>query len=63
MTASLATGIERVEVRSLGDAARMLDLPETASLFPVETVWLRRVLNLDERRGDPIVPRRRAVAG
>ena len=39
--------IERVEVRNLGDAARMLDLPETASFFPVETVWLRRVLNPD----------------
>ena len=25
----------------------MLDLPETASFFPVETVWLRRVLNPD----------------
>ena len=40
-------GIERVEARNVGDAARMLDLPETASLFPAETVWLRRVLNPD----------------
>jgi alginate O-acetyltransferase complex protein AlgJ len=39
--------IERVEVQNIGDTARMLDLPEGASLFPAETVWLRRVLNPD----------------
>jgi hypothetical protein len=36
--------IERVEVRSRGDIARMLDLPEHSVLFPPESVWLRRVL-------------------
>jgi len=36
--------IERVEVRSRGDIARMLDLPDAAALFPPEAVWLRRVL-------------------
>ena len=39
--------IERVEARNVGDAARMLDLPDGASLFPAQTVWLRRVLNPD----------------
>ena len=39
--------IQRVEARNVGDAARMLDLPETATLIPAETVWLRRVLNPD----------------
>ncbi len=39
--------IERVEVRSRGDIARMLDLPNDAALFPPEAVWLRRVLQPD----------------
>ena len=39
--------IERVEVRSRGDIARMLDLPGEAALFPPEAVWLRRVLQPD----------------
>jgi len=39
--------IERVEVSNRGDAARMLDLPEGASLFPAERVWVRRVLSPD----------------
>lgn len=39
--------IERVEVGNRGDAARMLDLPAGASLFPTETVWVRRVLSPD----------------
>lgn len=36
--------VERVEVRNVGDTARMLDLPAGTRLFPPETVWLRRVL-------------------
>jgi hypothetical protein len=39
--------IERVETRNSGDIARMLDLPEDATLFPPEVVWLRRVLQPD----------------
>ena len=39
--------IERVEVRNLGDTARMLDLPAGAPLFAVESVWLRRILLAD----------------
>jgi hypothetical protein len=39
--------VERAEVRNTGDVARMLDLPETATLFPVEAVWLRRILQED----------------
>jgi hypothetical protein len=39
--------VERVEVRSQGDIARMLDLPEGSALFPPELVWLRRVLEPD----------------
>jgi len=42
--------IERVEVRNHGDAARMLDLPASSLLFPLETVWLRTVR---ERDGSP----------
>ena len=36
--------LERVEQRNTGDTARMLDLPEHAPLFPLEAVWLARVL-------------------
>lgn len=36
--------IERVERRNAGDTARMLDLPEQSTLFPLEAVWLARVL-------------------
>jgi alginate O-acetyltransferase complex protein AlgJ len=39
--------IERVEASSIGDTARMLDLPEDAGLLASETVWLRRVLQPD----------------
>jgi hypothetical protein len=39
--------VDRREVRNTGDTARMLDLPEWASLFPAESVWLRRVLHED----------------
>lgn len=39
--------IERVEVANTGDTARMLDLPEDSTLFPPESVWLRRVLRAD----------------
>jgi alginate O-acetyltransferase complex protein AlgJ len=39
--------VERIEVRNTGDIARMLDLPETATLFPAEAVWLRRILLAD----------------
>ncbi len=46
-TADPGYSIERVEVRSRGDIARMLDLPEDAALFPPEAVWLRRVLQPD----------------
>lgn len=53
--------IERVEVRNSGDIARMLDLPKGATLFPRESVWLRRVLQPDgslwrsSRKGDVLV--------
>ena len=39
--------IERLEVRHVGDAARMLDLRDLTSLVPPESVWLRRILNPD----------------
>jgi hypothetical protein len=39
--------VERAEVRSTGDTAKMLDLPDPSALFPPETVWLRRVLQPD----------------
>ena len=39
--------IERQDVRNIGDAARMLDLPDDTPLFPPEAVWLRRVLLAD----------------
>jgi alginate O-acetyltransferase complex protein AlgJ len=39
--------VERLEVRNTGDAARMLDLPADHRLFPIESVWLRRVLHSD----------------
>jgi SGNH hydrolase-like domain, acetyltransferase AlgX len=39
--------VERVEVRNLGDTARMLDLPENDPLFPPEAVWVRRILHPD----------------
>jgi hypothetical protein len=41
--------IERLEVRNIGDIARMLDLPEEIPVFPPESVWLRRVLDADGR--------------
>lgn len=44
VTADPGYRIERVEVGSHGDIARMLDLPDAAALFPPEAVWLRRVL-------------------
>jgi hypothetical protein len=40
-------GVERVEVRNVGDAARMLDLPADATLLQPESVYLRRVLEPD----------------
>ncbi len=39
--------VERLEVRNTGDIARMLDLPDTSTLFPAEAVWLRRILLAD----------------
>jgi hypothetical protein len=39
--------VERHEVRNIGDIARMLDLPESTSLYPAESAWLRRVLQAD----------------
>ena len=36
--------VQRVEVRNLGDTARMLDLSPGDPLFPDESVWLRRIL-------------------
>ncbi len=39
--------VERLEVRSIGDTARMLDLREDSTLFPPEAVWLRRILQPD----------------
>ena len=47
VTADPGYRIERPEVRNTGDAARMLDLPNDALLFPPEAVWLRRVLQPD----------------
>lgn len=47
VTADPGYRIERQEVRNTGDAARMLDLPDDAPLFPPESVWLRRVLQPD----------------
>jgi alginate O-acetyltransferase complex protein AlgJ len=41
---SVGYRVERAEVRNVGDTVRMLDLPETQTLFPPESVWLRRVL-------------------
>lgn len=49
--------IDRVEMRNIGDAARMLDLPDDSALFPPEAVWLRRVLHPD---GSPWRPSRDA---
>jgi alginate O-acetyltransferase complex protein AlgJ len=34
--------------QNTGDIALMLDLPDTAALYPAETVWLRRVLRPDD---------------
>lgn len=39
--------VERAEVRGVGDLARMLDLPDSATLLQPEGVWLRRVLQPD----------------
>jgi alginate O-acetyltransferase complex protein AlgJ len=39
--------IQRLEVRNVGDTARMLDLPPGDPLFPAESVWLRRILLAD----------------
>ena len=39
--------VERLEVRNIGDVARMLDLPADNGVFPPESVWLRRVLHSD----------------
>jgi alginate O-acetyltransferase complex protein AlgJ len=39
--------VERMEMQSTGDTARMLDLPRHSALYPPETVWLRRVLHPD----------------
>ena len=36
-----------VSVQNAGDIALMLDLPDAATLYPEETVWLRRVLRPD----------------
>ena len=36
--------VERAEVKNVGDTAKMLDLPDTAALLQLQTVWLRRVL-------------------
>ena len=47
-TADPGYRVERLEVRNTGDIARMLDLPEDATLFPPEVVWLRRILNKDD---------------
>jgi hypothetical protein len=45
--------VERLEVRGVGDTARMLDLPEGATLFAPETVWLRRILQPDRSQWRP----------
>jgi alginate O-acetyltransferase complex protein AlgJ len=39
--------LERVEVKNVGDIARMLDLPDDARLGFTEAVWVRRVLLAD----------------
>lgn len=49
--------VERVEVQSSGDIVRMLDLPIDQTLYPPESVWLRRVLEAD---GQPWRPSRNA---
>jgi hypothetical protein len=42
-----AVRIERREVTHVGDTARMLDLADDSTLFPAESVWLRRILRAD----------------
>jgi len=42
--------LERLEVRNLGDTARMLELPEHDPVFPAEAVWLRQILQPDGSR-------------
>lgn len=39
--------VDRVQIRNIGDVARMLDLPRNTALFGPEEVWLRRVLRPD----------------
>jgi alginate O-acetyltransferase complex protein AlgJ len=39
--------LERLEVRNVGDTARMLDLPEGSPLVAPEAAWIRRVLQRD----------------
>lgn len=39
--------VEQREIRSVGDTARMLDLPRDGMLSRPETVWVRRILQRD----------------
>lgn len=45
--------VERVDVQSTGDIVRMLDLPGDQTLYPTESVWLRRVLESDSQPWRP----------
>ena len=45
--------VERVEMQSTGDIVRMLDLPGDQTLYPTESVWLRRVLESDRQPWRP----------
>jgi alginate O-acetyltransferase complex protein AlgJ len=39
--------VERAEIANRGDTGQMLDLPDASTLYPPETVWIRRVLRSD----------------
>jgi alginate O-acetyltransferase complex protein AlgJ len=54
---SLNYRVEPKEVRQYGDIAIMLDLPRTQTLYPMESVTIRRVLSPD---GTPWQPSREA---
>jgi alginate O-acetyltransferase complex protein AlgJ len=39
--------VEQLEVQQTGDIVPMLDLPDGQQLYPPESVWLRRIVNVD----------------
>jgi alginate O-acetyltransferase complex protein AlgJ len=47
LTQAPAYGVRQVEVQQIGDIVPMLDLPDGQRLYPPESVWLRRVVNVD----------------